>query len=26
MFKAIISFTLGLVGGYFASRAWWETA
>jgi len=26
MFKAIISFTLGLVGGYFASRAWGETA
>jgi hypothetical protein len=23
MFRAIASFTLGLVGGYLATRAWW---
>jgi len=26
MLKAIVSFMLGLIGGYYASRAWWETA
>jgi len=26
MFKALATFVLGLLGGYYASRAWWETA
>jgi hypothetical protein len=26
IFSALVSFALGLVGGYLASRAWWETA
>jgi len=24
--KALVTFLLGLLGGYYASRAWWETA
>ena len=23
MLRAFVSFTLGLIGGYLASRAWW---
>jgi len=26
MFKALVTFVLGLLGGYYASRAWLETA
>jgi hypothetical protein len=23
MLRAVVTFTLGLIGGYLASRAWW---
>jgi len=26
MFKALVTFTLGLAGGYLASKAWVESA